>query len=179
MSEAILGEHLPPKGSRRSAYLVGALTAGAGLLWLLIVLPIYAVRGPESGPRWLAGNDLVIHIGVIALFIGFLVAMVTDRDRTVLNFVFAIGLSALTIWIIAELPRAVGDATGPFEERTIEVVEWTISENGTAKIRTADGETLSGPNGFGVVRPTAMPNGRYDVLLTASGKKVVEATPRR
>lgn len=66
------------------------------MLWLLTVLPLYTLRGSESGPRWLAANGLVFYVGVTALFIGFLVAMVTDRDRTVRNFVLAVGLGDAT-----------------------------------------------------------------------------------
>jgi hypothetical protein len=159
---------------RRRLFIAGLLVAVLGLAGALIGMPLYVSRGLENGPRWLAANSLVLEIAIfIFAFGGTLMAVAQPRRAYLLLGLLS---APLTVAVALGLPASVRDAFGPFERRSLDIVDWTITRNGTAVLRTSTGETFGWSPAFGVVTYPRMEPGRYDVLLTSERRTIVGAT---
>jgi hypothetical protein len=173
MSETVLGEPVPRGRGRRRLFVVGLFVALLGLGAFFLVA-LFVSRGLENGPRWLAANYLVLEIAVLLTGSGgTLMAVAQPKGGYVL-----LGLvSAFLVIVVAfDVPSSTRDAFGPFERRSLDIVEWTVEHNGTAVVRTTSGETYRWAEAFGVLTYPRMTPGRYEVVLTSERHRIVGAT---
>jgi hypothetical protein len=174
MSETFLGERLPRSPIRRRLFMAGLMVAMLGLAGALIGMPLYVSRGLDNGPRWIAANSLVLEIAIFIFAAGgTLMAGAQPRPGYLLMGLIS---APLAVAIILGLPASARDAFGPFERRSLDIVDWTTTRNGTAVVRTSMGETFGWSPAFGVLTYAPMPPGRYDVLLTSERRRIVGAT---
>jgi len=173
MSETLLGEELPPRGKRRRLFVVGLVLVLLGFV-ALIVMALYVSRGLENGPRWLAANDLVLEMAILLPAAGgTLMALAQPKGGYVLMGLISV---FLVVVITLDLPTSSRDAFGPFERRSVDVVDWSAEPNGTAVVRTSTGDRYRWSEAFGVFTYSRMAPGRYDVLLTSERHRIVGAT---
>jgi len=173
MPETLVGEELPPPGKRRRLFVVGLFLVLLGFV-ALVLTALHVSRGLENGPRWLAANDLVLEMAILLLAVaGVLMALAQPRGGYVLMGL----ISAFLVVVIAlDLPTSSRDAFGPFERRSLDLVDWSAEPNGTAVVRTITGERYRWSEAFGVFTYPRMAPGRYEVLLTSERHRIVAAT---